>query len=131
MIANADERPLLEVRGLRTYFPVKRGLLRHTVGFVRAVDGIDLDVKKGETLGLVGESGCGKSTAGRTILRLIPATGGSVSLRWPRRLRRRAGPELKALRRQMQVVFQDPVGSLNPRMTVGRILAEPIRAIRN
>ncbi|MCE9592379.1 MAG: ATP-binding cassette domain-containing protein [Planctomycetes bacterium] len=117
--------PLLEVRKLKTWFPVRRGLLRKTVGHVRAVDDVDLDVFPGETLGLVGESGCGKSTVGRTVLRLIHATAGSV--RFDGQDVFAAGrAELKALRRQMQIVFQDPVGSLNPRMTVGRILSEPI-----
>ena len=121
--------PLLEVRDLRTHFPVKRGLLRRTVGFVRAVDGVSFTIKPRETLGLVGESGCGKSTVGRTILRLIPATSGSVQFD---QLDVFAADrsELKALRRQMQIVFQDPVGSLNPRMTIGRILSEPIAVHR-
>ncbi len=117
--------PLLRVRNLKTWFPVKRGLLRRHVGDVRAVDDVSFDIGHRETLGLVGESGCGKSTVGRSILRLIPATAGSVHfqgtdvLSAPRR-------EMKKLRRQMQIIFQDPVGSLNPRMTVGRIVAEPM-----
>lgn len=117
--------PLLEVRNLKTWFPVRRGLMRKTVGHVRAVDDVTLDVFPGETLGLVGESGCGKSTVGRTILRLIPATGGSVRFEG-QDVFAADRAHLKALRRRMQIVFQDPVGSLNPRMTVGRILSEPI-----
>ncbi len=131
MIASSSNQsaPLLDVRDLRTHFPVKRGLLRRTVGFVRAVDGVSFTVKPRETLGLVGESGCGKSTVGRTILRLIPATSGSVRFdQLDVFAADRA--ELKALRRQMQIVFQDPVGSLNPRMTIGRILGEPIAVHR-
>lgn len=118
-------RPLLDVRDLKTYFPVKRGLLKKTVGYVKAVDGVSLSVGHGETLGLVGESGCGKSTAGRTILRLIPATEGSVEFNGCAVFDADRS-ELRALRRQMQIIFQDPVGSLNPRMTVGRIIGEPI-----
>lgn len=125
----SNGRPLVEVKDLRTYFPVKRGMLRKVVGHVKAVDGISFEIAPGETLGLVGESGCGKSTVGRTILRLIPATSGSV---------RFDGvdvfdadrTQMKTLRRAMQIIFQDPIGSLNPRMTVGRIIGEPIMVHR-
>jgi oligopeptide/dipeptide ABC transporter ATP-binding protein len=127
--AAANGKPLLEVRGLKTYFPVKRGLLQRKVADLKAVDDISFDVMPGETLGLVGESGCGKSTAGRTILRLIPATAGSVRYDGAP-VFEMGGAALKAMRRQMQIVFQDPVGSLNPRMTVGRILSEPIAVHR-
>jgi oligopeptide transport system ATP-binding protein len=117
--------PLLEVEGLKTYFPVHRGLLRSHVGDVRAVDGVSFTVAKGETLGLVGESGCGKSTVGRSILRLVPATQGKVAFDGHDVLA--ANPrQMRALRRRMQMVFQDPAGSLNPRMQVGRIVGEPI-----
>ena len=118
--------PLLDVRDLKTYFPVKRGLMRSTVGYVKAVDGVSFQIRPGETLGLVGESGCGKSTVGRTILRLIPATEGSVTFDG-QDVFAAGGTEMKALRRQMQIIFQDPVGSLNPRMTVGNIIGEPIK----
>lgn len=121
----APSPPLLSVRDLKTYFPIRRGLLRRHVGDVRAVDGVSFDIAPGETLGLVGESGCGKSTVGRAILRLIPTTSGSVHYEGQDVLaasRRR----MHALRQQMQIVFQDPVGSLNPRMTVGRIIGEPM-----
>ncbi|MCC7145686.1 MAG: dipeptide ABC transporter ATP-binding protein [Phycisphaeraceae bacterium] len=116
---------LLQVKDLKTYFPVKRGFMQRTVGHVRAVDGVSFSVAPGETLGLVGESGCGKSTVGRTILRLVRATAGEVYYEGQEvfALRRRA---MKKLRRKMQIIFQDPVGSLNPRQTVGRIISEPI-----
>ena len=117
--------PLLTVRHLKTYFPVKRGLFKHTVGHVRAVDDVSFEVAQGETLGLVGESGCGKSTVGRTILKLVPATGGEVRYKGQGVLTS-SGSKLKKLRRQMQMIFQDPAGSLNPRMTVGNIVGEPM-----
>jgi len=125
MIAPHSPKPLLQVENLYTHFPVKQGLLRHTVGQVRAVDGVSFQVGRGETLGLVGESGCGKSTVARTILRLIPATSGGVFFDGQDVFAANRS-RLKGLRRQMQIVFQDPVGSLNPRMTVGRIIGEPI-----
>ncbi len=114
---------LLEVQNLVKYFPVRRGLLQRVVAHVRAVDDVSFSVKEGETLGLVGESGCGKTTVGRTILRLIPATQGAVLfdgqdvLKADRR-------QLKALRRNMQIIFQDPYSSLDPRMPVGQSIAE-------
>ncbi|HEX3630178.1 MAG TPA: oligopeptide/dipeptide ABC transporter ATP-binding protein [Candidatus Dormibacteraeota bacterium] len=114
---------LLEVRGLKKYFPVRRGFLQRTIGFIKAVDGVDLDVAQGETLGLVGESGCGKSTLGRSILRLVEPTAGSIEFegRDITRLGRRG---MKAVRADMQMIFQDPIGSLNPRMSVGDIIGE-------
>lgn len=117
---------LVQVEHLKTYFPVRRGLLRRTVGHVRAVDDVSFHIDPHETLGLVGESGCGKSTVGRTLLRLIPATSGQVTFDQTDVLTASAS-SMRALRRQMQIVFQDPVGSLNPRMTIGRMLAEPIK----
>jgi len=117
---------LLTVRDLKTHFPVKRGLLRRTVGHVKAVDGVNFAIAHGQTLGLVGESGCGKTTVGRTLLRLIPATGGSVQFEG-REVFDIPNSQLKPLRREMQIIFQDPVGSLNPRMTIGRIVGEPIQ----
>lgn len=116
---------ILEVDGLKTWFPVRRGVFSRIVGWVKAVDGVSFRVRRGKTLGLVGESGCGKTTVGRTILRLIPPTAGRVTFEGtdllaipPRRMRQ--------MRRQIQIVFQDPVGSLNPRMTVGGIVGEAL-----
>jgi oligopeptide/dipeptide ABC transporter ATP-binding protein len=116
---------VIEVKDLRTWFPIRRGILSRVVGHVKAVDGVSFQINAGKTLGLVGESGCGKTTVGRTILRLIPATGGEVRFRGEDFFAYR-GESLRKLRRQMQIVFQDPVSSLNPRMTIGRIIGEPI-----
>jgi len=118
-----DAAPLVDVADLRTHFPVRRGLLRRTVGSVRAVDGVSFTIRRGRTLGLVGESGCGKTTVGRSILRLVEPTGGGVRFDG-RDVRATGGRELRALRRRMQIVFQDPYGSLNPRMKVRAILEE-------
>ena len=115
---------LLEVRGLRTHFPILSKILRRRVGSVRAVDGVDLDVKPGEVLGIVGESGSGKTTAGKSILRLIEPTAGSIVFEG-RDITHLPAAEMLPLRQRMQIVFQDPMSSLNPRMTVGRILAAP------
>lgn len=119
-------KPLLQVKNLKTYFPVKRGLLRKQVGNVKAVDDVSFTVHQGETLGLVGESGCGKSTVGRSILRLIDATAGTVDFDGEDVLAA-SGSRMKQLRKEMQIIFQDPGGSLNPRMTVGRIIGEPLK----
>jgi peptide/nickel transport system ATP-binding protein len=118
---------LLELRDLKVYFPIKSGVImdRH-VGDVKAVDGVTLDVKRGETLGLVGESGCGKSTVGRAILRLYKPTGGSIVFDG-QDITNLDENELRPLRRRMQMVFQDPYASLNPRHSVGRIVGEPLR----
>ena len=116
---------LLDVRNLQTWFPVRRGLLQRITGHVKAVDGVSFTLHKGETLGLVGESGCGKTTVGRTLLRLIEPTGGQVLFEG-RDVIAMAGEELRQLRRRMQIIFQDPGGSLNPRMRVGRIVGEPL-----
>ena len=115
---------LLQARDLTMHFPVTAGVFRHVVGHVRAVDGVSFDIGRGETLGLVGESGCGKSTTGRLLLRLLRATGGSVHFEGAPVFALR-GEALRALRRDMQIVFQDPFSSLNPRMTVRDMLAEP------
>ncbi len=115
---------LLEIRGLRTHFPILSKILRRRIGSVRAVDGVDLDVKPGEVLGIVGESGSGKTTAGKSILRLIEPTAGSIMFEG-RDITHLPAAEMLPLRQRMQIVFQDPMSSLNPRMTVGRILAAP------
>ena len=117
---------LLQVRDLKTHFPVRRGLFGRTVAHVRAVDGVSFRLAAGKTLGLVGESGCGKTTAARTILRLIPATAGSVQFADRDVFDLPAG-EMRHLRQDMQLIFQDPYGSLNPRMTIGGIIGEPLR----
>jgi len=117
---------LLEVQNLRKYFPVKQGILARTLGFVRAVDRVSFTIDQGETLGLVGESGCGKTTVGRSILRLIEPTSGQVRFNGQDLL----GLDRETLRRaraSLQVIFQDPFSSLNPRMNVGQIIAEPIK----
>ena len=124
--ADKSSQPvLLEVKGLETWFPIRRGLLQRTVGHVKAVDGVSFHVRRGETLGLVGESGCGKTTVGRTLLRLIPATGGAVRFDG-RDVFTTGVADLRRLRREMQIIFQDPGGSLNPRMRVGGIIGEPL-----
>jgi oligopeptide/dipeptide ABC transporter ATP-binding protein len=116
--------PLVEVRDLQKHFPIRAGFLQRQVGAVRAVDGVSFDVLQGETLGLVGESGCGKSTTARLITRLLDPTGGSIT--WEGRdIAGLSRSELKPLRREMQMIFQDPYSSLNPRKTVGSIISEP------
>jgi oligopeptide/dipeptide ABC transporter ATP-binding protein len=117
---------LLEVENLKKYFPFKKGILSRTVGEVRAVDGVSFTIKRGETLGLVGESGCGKTTVGRTILRLIEPTAGRVGFNGENLLEL-DGEQLRSLRASLQIIFQDPFSSLDPRMNVGQIIAEPIR----
>jgi oligopeptide transport system ATP-binding protein len=117
--------PLVEVRGLKTWFPVSSGVLQRTVAHVHAVDGVDLEIKKGETLGLVGESGCGKSTLGRTIIRMIEPTAGKVLFKG-QDLSKLSGTAMRRMRREMAMIFQDPFASLDPRQTVGDIVGEPL-----
>ncbi len=129
---------LLDVKHLKKYFPVRKGIFRRVVGHVKAVDDVDLYIKEGETLGLVGESGCGKTTTGRSILRLIEPTGGQIKFRGKKLAGSLSGGKaidvaaaspnlMKLLRRDMQIIFQDPYSSLDPRMTVGAIVGEPLR----
>jgi oligopeptide/dipeptide ABC transporter ATP-binding protein len=116
-------QPLVSVRNLRKEFPIRKGVFARQVGAVKAVNDVSFDVARGETLGVVGESGCGKTTTGRTILRLIEPTSGEIRFEG-RDVRSMGTSELRALRREMQIIFQDPVSSLNPRMTVGAIIRE-------
>ena len=117
--------PVLEVENLTKRFPIHAGLFSRVVGHVHAVDGISFAIRRGETLGLVGESGCGKSTAGKTILKLIEPTSGSIRLNG-RDITRFSSGEMRPVRRQMQIIFQDPYSSLNPRMSAGEIVREPL-----
>jgi peptide/nickel transport system ATP-binding protein/oligopeptide transport system ATP-binding protein len=121
-----DRRVLLEVKNLVKYFPVRSGLLQRVTAWVKAVDDISFHIYEGETLGLVGESGCGKTTVGRTLLRLLPATSGSVTFNDNDIFALNAN-ELKKLRRDIQIIFQDPYSSLDPRMPVGESIAEGLR----
>lgn len=121
----ADTIPLLQVSNLKKHFPIRRGVLSRTVGQVYAVDGISFHINPGETLGLVGESGCGKSTAGKTILKLIEPTAGTIKINGTD-ITGLNKAEMRAYRREMQIIFQDPYSSLNPRMSAGSIVGEPL-----
>jgi oligopeptide transport system ATP-binding protein len=126
VVQDHGKRVMVEVRNLKKHFPIKSGIVfQREVAAVKAVDGISFDIYEGETLGLVGESGCGKSTTGRTVLQLYRATEGSVKFEG-QELTTLKGEALRKMRRKMQMVFQDPYASLNPRMSVGRIVAEPL-----
>ena len=128
--ASASAAPLLEVKGLKKYFPIKKGLLRRTGGYVRAVDDVTFSIATGETLSLVGESGCGKTTTSRCILRALTPTAGEINYRTGGdqtvNLAKLRKSELRPLRREMQMIFQDPYSSLNPRMTIFDIIGEPL-----
>jgi oligopeptide/dipeptide ABC transporter ATP-binding protein len=121
-----NRAPALEVRDLKKHFPVKKGLLQTTVGHVYAVDGVSFTIREGETLGLVGESGCGKSTVGRAILRLVEPTSGSIKIEGDE-ITGLSKQELRPYRREMQIIFQDPFSSLDPRMSAGDIVGEPLK----
>lgn len=116
---------LLTVNNLKVHFPIKKGLLSKVVGFVYAVDGVSFSLKKGETIGLVGESGCGKTTTGFAVLRLIEPTAGKVAFQGVD-IGRMTKSQLRALKKDIQIIFQDPYSSLNPRMTVNQILSDPM-----
>ncbi len=118
-------QPVIEVEGLKKYFPIRKGLLRRTVGHVHAVDGVSFSIAPGETLGLVGESGCGKSTVARTVMRIVEPTDGTIRL-GGQDVTRLSKTAMRPFRREMQMVFQDPFSSLNPRMTAGAIVREPL-----
>src|SRR5690625_4193581 len=124
--SNEETEYLLEVNNLKTYYPIKGGFFKKTIGHVKAVDGISLKIKKGETFGLVGESGCGKSTAGRTILRLNKPTDGQILFEG-KDITNISGSKLRKARQNFQMVFQDPYASLNTQMMVGHIVDEPLR----
>ncbi len=121
-----DDKNILEVNKLKKYFPIKDGLFQGTVGYVRAVDGITFNIERGTTMGLVGESGCGKSTAGRTILRLLEKTGGQVLFNG-KEVHDLDKKEMKELRTKMQIIFQDPYSSLSPRLPIHEIIGEAVR----
>ena len=125
MIAPTTPKTLIEVSHLKVHFPIRRGLLRQQVGAVRAVDDVNFEVFEGETLGMVGESGCGKSTTGLAVLKLLEATEGSILFRG-QEVTQLSEAQMRPLRRHMMMVFQDPYSSLNPRMTVGNIISEPL-----
>ncbi len=127
MTAVEDVGPLLQVRDLRRYYPIRKGVIARTVGHVRAVDGVSFDVYPGETVGIVGESGCGKSTTGRAVVRLEPPTSGSVLFDGTD-IATLSTAKMRRLRTELQMVFQDPYSSLNPQIRIGDLLAEPLVA---
>jgi oligopeptide/dipeptide ABC transporter ATP-binding protein len=127
-LSKSSNLPILKVEGLKKYFPVRRGFFQRITGCVKAVDGVDFEIEQGRTLGLVGESGCGKSTIGRVILKLIDPDDGKIIYQG-RDISNFSEKDVRPLRREMQIVFQDPFGSLNPRMTVGQSIGEGLRVL--
>ena len=123
-----DNSHILKVQGLKKHFPVQRGFFQNVIGWIKAVDGVDFEIGKGKTLGLVGESGCGKSTIGRLILRLVDPSEGGIAYKG-QDITSLSQKEIKPLRKEMQIVFQDPFGSLNPRMTIGQSIEEGLRTL--
>ena len=119
---------ILNVQAIKKYFPVRRGFFQQVIGWIKAVDGVDFEIKRGKTLGLVGESGCGKSTVGRVILNLLDLDGGKVTYRG-QDINGLSQNKMKTLRKEMQIIFQDPFGSLNPRMTAGQTIEEGLRTL--
>jgi oligopeptide/dipeptide ABC transporter ATP-binding protein len=127
-LLNTSDHSILKVEGLKKYFPVQRGFFQRVIGWIKAVDGVDFEIPRGKTLGLVGESGCGKSTIGRLILKLLEPDEGKIIYRG-QDISDLTQDEMKPLRSEMQIIFQDPFGSLNPRMSVGQSIQEGIRAV--
>jgi oligopeptide transport system ATP-binding protein len=127
-LSDTSNNPIVKVAGLKKYFPVHRGFFQRVIGWIKAVDGVDFQIDQGKTLGLVGESGCGKSTIGRLILKLLELDGGSIIYQ-DRDISGLPQDEIKPLRKEMQIIFQDPFGSLNPRMTIGQSIEEGLRTL--